>query len=138
VLLSHLLYFISHIPIPNPDSLFASSLFSPHLHFTPQELRLEIYRQSLIATGTARPQPAFAPPLVIPPAFAPQFVERSDVDADADSDSDVEMGDATAEGAGKTQDPRVQRLKQASAQAQAPFVFLIARCRSWEFGSSQN
>ncbi|KAJ7770341.1 hypothetical protein B0H14DRAFT_2967093, partial [Mycena olivaceomarginata] len=127
--------------------LFQSITAIPGLQSTSfEEIRLEIYRQSLIATGTARPQPAFAPPLVIPPAFAPQFVERADVDADADSDSDVEMGDATAEGAGKTldprktktQDPRVQRLKQASAQAQAPFVFLIARYRSWEFGSSQN
>ncbi|KAJ7796534.1 hypothetical protein B0H14DRAFT_2914718 [Mycena olivaceomarginata] len=115
------------------DELFQSITAIPWPESTSfEELRLEIYRQSLIATGTARPQPAFAPPLVIPPAFAPQFVERADVDADADSDSDVEMGDATAE------DPRVQRLKQASAQAQAPFVFLIARCRSWEFGSSQN
>jgi hypothetical protein len=132
------IYFISS-PISRsrtPDSLFSSSLFSPHLHFTPQELRLEIYRQSLIATGTARPQPAFAPPLVIPPAFAAQFVERADVDTerDVDSDSDVEMGDATAEGTGKTldprktktQDPRVQRLKQASAQAHTPFVFRAA------------
>ncbi|KAJ7796509.1 hypothetical protein B0H14DRAFT_2914615, partial [Mycena olivaceomarginata] len=114
--------------------LFQSITVIPGLESTSfEELRLEIYRQSLIATGTARPQPAFAPPLVIPPAFAPQFVERADVDTerDVDSDSDVEMGDATAEGTGKTldprktktQDPRVQRLKQASAQAHAPFVF---------------
>ncbi|KAJ6497365.1 hypothetical protein C8R45DRAFT_982673 [Mycena sanguinolenta] len=43
-----------------------------------EELRLETYRQSLAATGTARPQPALAPPLVIPPAFAATFVEAED------------------------------------------------------------
>ncbi|KAJ7194819.1 hypothetical protein GGX14DRAFT_677884 [Mycena pura] len=53
------------------------------------ELRLETYLQSLIATGTARPQPAFAPALVIPPTFSTPFC---DCDKDA-AKRDVEMED---------------------------------------------
>ncbi|CAK5264466.1 unnamed protein product [Mycena citricolor] len=52
-----------------------------------EELRLETYLQSLIATGSARPQPASAPALVIPPAFSSQFF---DWDGEANG-KDVEM-----------------------------------------------
>ncbi|KAF8161835.1 hypothetical protein K438DRAFT_2025742 [Mycena galopus ATCC 62051] len=55
-----------------------------------EELRLETYRQSRVAIGTARPQPAFAPAVVIPPP-SPRNVEMVD---------DVEVQD------GKTLDPR--------------------------------
>ncbi|KAJ7842929.1 hypothetical protein B0H14DRAFT_3868695 [Mycena olivaceomarginata] len=71
------------------------------------------------------PQPAFAPPLVIPPAFAPQFVERADVDAERDVDSDLgrrDGGNATAEGTAKTLDPRKdQDAGPARTAAQAGF-----------------
>ncbi|KAJ7687164.1 hypothetical protein B0H17DRAFT_700158 [Mycena rosella] len=104
-----------HLPSPPPPLLSQMSQFSRHIPFclsphfliavfpastcplsaspayvrtdTVQELRLETYLQSLVATGTARPQPAFAPALVIPPAFSAPFC---DWDRDA-ARGDVEM-----------------------------------------------
>ncbi|KAJ6533980.1 hypothetical protein DFH09DRAFT_1405742 [Mycena vulgaris] len=73
--------------------VFQSITAIPGLECTSfEELRLETYLQSLIATGTARPQPAFAPALVIPPAFSPPFCEW---DTHAAS-GDVEMPPAPA------------------------------------------
>ncbi|KAJ7496549.1 hypothetical protein FB451DRAFT_1208056 [Mycena latifolia] len=68
--------------------VFQSITAIPGLESTSfEELRLETYLQSLIATGTARPQPAFVPALVIPPAFSPPFCEW---DKDA-GEADVDM-----------------------------------------------
>ncbi|KAJ7099301.1 hypothetical protein B0H15DRAFT_819808 [Mycena belliarum] len=68
--------------------VFQSITAIPGLECTSfEELRLETYMQSLVATGTARPQPAFAPALVIPPAFSSPFV---DWDRDAGG-RDVDM-----------------------------------------------
>ncbi|KAF8161829.1 hypothetical protein K438DRAFT_1859507 [Mycena galopus ATCC 62051] len=98
-----------------------------------EELRLETYRQSLVATGTARPQPAFAPAVVIPPAFAPQFFEPSE-DMDADTDTDVEMVDVDGvevqDGMTldprKTQDPRKPQPQPIQTFKSAPFAFRAA------------
>ncbi|KAJ7312806.1 hypothetical protein DFH08DRAFT_896627, partial [Mycena albidolilacea] len=113
--------------------LFQSITVIPGLESTSFEVRCVAFSlstvQSLRRERHRATQPAFAPPLVIPPAFAPPF------NATWDSDSDVEMEDATAEGTGKTLDPRKTKkqdpartaaLKQASAQAHAPFVFRAA------------
>ncbi|KAJ7650989.1 hypothetical protein FB45DRAFT_889279 [Roridomyces roridus] len=73
--------------------MFQSITAIPGLESTSfEELRLETYLQSLIATGTARPPPASAPALVIPPAFQAQFCESRDED---EEEEDVEMEDAT-------------------------------------------
>ncbi|KAF7289172.1 hypothetical protein MIND_01378300 [Mycena indigotica] len=70
-----------------------------------EELRLETYLQSLIATGSARPQPAFTPAMVIPPAFSPQFCEW-----DPDSASnDVEMDAPSAASPLTSSPPSVSR-----------------------------
>ncbi|KAJ7033497.1 hypothetical protein C8F04DRAFT_1396098 [Mycena alexandri] len=87
-----------------------------------EELRLETYLQSLIATGTARPQPAFCAALVIPPAFSAQFCEAQEEDGDGedgDGDGDVEMGDVLSPSA-STSHPIPQ------AAAHPPFVFRAA------------
>ncbi|KAJ7921471.1 hypothetical protein B0H13DRAFT_1984835 [Mycena leptocephala] len=100
--------------------LFQSITATPGLESTSfEELRLETYLQSLVATGTARPQPAFARALVIPPGFAAQFVEVES-DPDGDDVADAEMVDvedvsssstatATVTEHVKTGDPRVQK-----------------------------
>ncbi|KAJ7286820.1 hypothetical protein C8J57DRAFT_1652119 [Mycena rebaudengoi] len=75
-----------------------------------EELRLETYMQSLVATGTARPHPAFSPAAVIPPAFSAPFVDGvaaplvagmtmplingGGVPSPPPADADVEMPDA--------------------------------------------
>ncbi|KAJ7716394.1 hypothetical protein DFH07DRAFT_1068390 [Mycena maculata] len=80
--------------------MFQSITAIPGLESTSfEELRLETYLQSLVATGTARPPDAAAPALVIPPAFQPQFCEPGSSSASGgrggEEDEDVEMGDAT-------------------------------------------
>ncbi|KAF7350848.1 hypothetical protein MSAN_01646900 [Mycena sanguinolenta] len=74
-----------------------------------EELRLETYRQSLAATGTARPQPALAPPLVIPPAWASTFVEAEDDEDEGEGDeasssSSSYSGSDSASGGGSGDD----------------------------------
>ncbi|KAJ7286817.1 hypothetical protein C8J57DRAFT_1495311 [Mycena rebaudengoi] len=66
------------------------------------ELRLETYMQSLVATGTARPHPAFLPVAVISPAFSAPFVDGvavpllggGGVPAPPPADADVGLPDA--------------------------------------------
>ncbi|KAJ7744650.1 hypothetical protein B0H16DRAFT_1559720 [Mycena metata] len=87
-----------------------------------EELRLETYLQSLIATGTARPQPAFCAALVIPPAFSAQFCEAQDGEEDGEGeDGDVDMGDvASSSSSTSTSHPIPQTA------AHPPFVFRAA------------
>ncbi|KAJ6488200.1 hypothetical protein C8R47DRAFT_510267 [Mycena vitilis] len=83
--------------------LFQSITAIPGLESTSfEELRLETYLQSLVATGTARPQPAFARSGVIPPGFAAQFVgadasgegagEGAEGEGEGDADADALSG----------------------------------------------
>ncbi|KAJ7133674.1 hypothetical protein C8R43DRAFT_1022726 [Mycena crocata] len=97
--------------------VFQSITATPGLESTSfEELRLETYLQSLVATGTARPQPAFALALVIPPAFSAQFCE---VDAEGEDEGDVEMEDATQPvSCGPSAEPHL-----IPAPAHPPFVF---------------
>ncbi|KAJ7189026.1 hypothetical protein C8R46DRAFT_1341642 [Mycena filopes] len=132
--------------------VFQSITATPGLESTSfEELRLETYLQSLVATGTARPQPAFCPAVVIPPAFAAWFCESGDhSDADgegrasrsgrAGSDSrsrsrsgahgDGDGGDGEGEDGGE--DGGDVEMGDASPQAQLqpqphpPFVFRAA------------
>lgn len=86
------------VPLIAPSSRFIPlfPIFT-HIFRVSQELRLETYLQSLIATGTARPPPAAAPALVIPPAFQAQFCEHNkDDDDDDEGEGDVEMEDVVS------------------------------------------
>ncbi|KAJ7072979.1 hypothetical protein C8F01DRAFT_1362213 [Mycena amicta] len=70
-----------------PREIFQSITAIPGLETTSfEELRLETYLQSLIATGCARPQPAFTPAMAIPPTFSPQFCDWDKESASTDAE----------------------------------------------------
>ncbi|KAK7057817.1 hypothetical protein R3P38DRAFT_2843163 [Favolaschia claudopus] len=114
--------------------LFQSITATPGLESTSfEELRLETYLQSLVATGTARPQPAFAPPLVIPPAFAAQFIEHDD---DNHSDNgDVDMPHVNVniqqQQSLKTRDPRKRLMQPAPPLTVRAASFPPSAAQQW-------
>ncbi|KAF7288440.1 hypothetical protein HMN09_01396700 [Mycena chlorophos] len=104
--------------------MFHSITAIPGLQTTSfEELRLETYMQSLIATGSARPQPAYTPAVVIPPAFSPHFC---DWDKEATT-QDVEMDRAASASAPASSSSTSTTLATAGTrQVGAPSVFRSA------------